>query len=385
MVFTPSIALREEMNDNIFEESSSRRTDFITRLSPGVTIKYNSPFWTWDSSYLFDYGTYARKSKGNEYRNTASLKGNIALVEKFMFLDLSDTYSRVTLDVSRTASTETSTFLNQTDQNVAIVSPYMLWRLRGDSSLKTGYSFTDTRYWGNGIEKQEHRGFADLSHQITGKLSISGGYAFTRLDSIPSQFNKHDLNGGFKYEYADNSFVSGRIGNSWQHFNTDVDVSNLFWDAAIIHDLRFAVATVETRSSTTEDPLAVSTKETSYSAKLEKTVPRGMFGLSSTYSEYVNTATNRRDHRKLGFTATGRYEVMHNVTANLGATGDRFSRKTSADYPYRFSGTAGLNYALQNELTLGLTYTYVTNLYSLHNRNGVKDINRAIIEVKKAF
>jgi hypothetical protein len=385
MAFKPSVTLREDVTDNFYEQPTSKRTELTTRISPGATLKYSSPLWTWDISYAFDYRTYARNSKGSEYNHTASLKGNIAIIEKFLFLDLSDKYSRVTLDVSRTAATESSTFLNQTDQNITIISPYLLWRLRGDSSLRTGYRFTDTRYWGNGIEKQEQREFADLTHEVTSKFSLSAGYAFSRLESIPSQFNKNDLSGGFKYEYAEKSFISCQIGNSWQSFDTGLDIKYLFWNATITYDSPFGVAALETRSSTTEDPLAVSTRERTYSAKLDKGFSRGGIGLSAVYSEYVNTETNLLDRRRLGFTSLGRYELMQDLTVNLGATGERFSRKTAADYPYRFTGTAGLNYALNNDLTLGLTYTYVTNLYGLRIHDGAKDINRAIIDIMKAF
>lgn len=384
--FKPTIALSEEVTDNIFEKPTNKRSEYITRLSPGATLQYSSPLWTWDTTYGFEYRTYARNSRNTEYNHTAALKGNIAVVDKFLFLDLSDTYRRVTLDVSRTAVTESSLFLNQTDQNIATISPYLLWRLRGDNTLKTGYVFTDTRYWdATSIEKQEHRGFADVTHELSSKLSLTGGYAFTRLESIPSQFDKHDLSGGFKYEYADKSFVSAQVGNSWQHFNSGIDVTYIFWNAAVTHDFRGAVVTFETRSATTEDPRAVSTRETTYSGKLEKTLQRGSMGLSSTYSEFLNTATNRLNSRRLGFTASGRYEVLQNLTANLGATADRFSKRSAGGYPYRFSATGGLSYALKNELTLGLTYTYVTNLVDLDTTTRAKDINTVIVEIKKAF
>jgi len=384
--FKPSVTISEEVTDNIYEQPTDKRTEYITRIRPGATLRYLSPFWTWDAAYTFEYRNYARSTKESEYNHDAALKGNIALVKEFLLLDLSETYKRVTLDVSRDAATESSLFLNQTDQNVAVISPYLLWRLGGDSTLKTGYRFTDTRYWDPlGIDKQEHRGFADLNHTVTSRFSLTSGYMFTRLESLPTRFSQHDIYGGFRYEYADKSFLFGRIGNTWQQFDAGLNVSFLFWNAGITHDSRFAVATLETRVATTEDPLAVSTKETSYSAKLDKTLQRGTLGLSATYAEYVNTVTDLMDRRRVGFSATGRYEIMQDLTANLGATGERFSGTTTDDYPYRFTGVAGLSYAFKNELTLGLTYTHVSNLYDLDTTAGSNQINKAVVEVKKAF
>ncbi|MGB9081954.1 MAG: TIGR03016 family PEP-CTERM system-associated outer membrane protein [Desulfuromonadaceae bacterium] len=384
--FKPSVRVSEEVTDNIYEQSFAKRSEYITRLLPGATFHYTSPIWTWDTAYTFEYRIYAKNSRKDENNHNAAVKGNITLVENFLFLDLNDTYRRVTLDVSRNVETESSLFLNQTDQNIASISPYLLWRLRGENALKTGYRFVDTRYWDSiGIEKQEHRGFADLTHDVTSKLRLSAGYAFTRLESNPLQYNKHDLYGGFKYEYSDKSFIFGQVGNSWQQFDGGVDVNYLFWNAGIIHDSRVAVATLETRVSTTEDPLAVSTKETSYSGKLEKNLQRGMIGVSVSYSEYVDTLTDIMDRRRTACSATGRYEVLQNLTAKLTMIGERFSQNKATDYPYRFTGVAGLNYALKDELTLGLTYTYVNYLLDLDTTAGSYQINKAVVDLKKVF
>ena len=89
--------------------------------------------------------------------------------------------------------------------------------------------------------------------------------------------------------------------------------------------------------------------------------------------------------QKFTVSAMGRYEVMQDLTASLTASGERFSKKTVFDYPYRFNGVAGLSYALKNELTVGLTYTYVINLLDLDTTAGSKQINKAAIDLKKSF
>jgi opacity protein-like surface antigen len=384
--FKPSISVSEEATDNIFERADSKRSEFTTRVRPGAVFTYTSPLWSWDTAYTFEYRNYARNSKGNEYNHDAALKGTVTAVENLLFLDVSDTYKRVSLDVSRNAATESSLFLNQSDQNIASVSPYLRWRLRGDNTLKAGYRFVDTRYWNpTGIDKREHHGFADLSHEFTSRFSISTGYEFTRLESLPSSFNKHDVNAGFKYEYADKSFLYGLIGNSWQRFDNGIDVSYLFWNAGITHDFHVVVATLETKVASAEDPLAVSTRETSYSGKLERTFERGLLGGGVSYSEFANTATDVTERRKFSINANGRYEILQDLTASVVATGERFSKKTDTDYPYRLTGTAGLSYAFKNELSLALSYTYVTNRHDLNSTAGANEINKAIIEIKKVF
>lgn len=382
----PYLSVAMEATDNVYEQPLNKRHEFITRVRPGVAGHYQSPLWTWDLTYAFEYRNYARASKSNEYNHDASLKGTIAAVENLLYLDLSDTYKRVSLDVARNAATESSLFLNQTDQNVASVSPYIRWRLRGDNILKTGYRFTDTRYWDTtSIDKREHQGFMELTHELTAKFSISAGYTFNRLESKPSRYNKHDAFGGFRYEYADKSFLFGQVGNSWQKFDHGANVNYLFWNAGLTHDLGVAVATLETKVATTEDPQAVSTRETSYSGKLEKTMQRGIAGLSASYSEFANTATDQIDRNRLSLSAYGRYELLQDLTASLTTTGERFSQKSSSDFPYRFTGVAGLSYAFKDELTLSLTYTHVSNLKEADFSSQANRINKAVIEIRKTF
>jgi hypothetical protein len=384
MEFKPFIAVSEEFNDNILETQTNRRDEFITRVQPGATFRYKAPLWNWDLAYSFDYLNYARGSKGDEYNHDAGLKGNISLIDNFFYLDVSDSYHRISLDITRDVTLE-NPFLNQTDQNIATVSPYLLWRPSDKTTLKTGYRYIDTRYWGSGIEKREHGAFADLNHELTSRFSISADYAFSKSVTTDTNFDRHDISGGFRYNYADKSFIFGSIGNSWQSFSNGIDTSNLFWTAGITHDLGVAVATLDTRVQFSEDPLTNSTKETIYSGKIDKELKRGAMGFSSSYSEYVTTQTGVQDQRKLAFGATGRYELLPGLTGNLAATGERFSIRTPTDYPYRMTGTGGLSYAFNHDITLGLTYTYVIYLYGLDTTGGAKEINRAVVEVRKVF
>jgi hypothetical protein len=392
MTFKPFVSVSEEVNDNIFETPTGRRTEYTTRIMPGASFHYLSPFWTWDVAYTFSYLNYARKSTSDNFLNDAAVTGKITPLENFLFLELSENYHRVSLNVSQNPTTQSSLFLNQTDQNLATVSPYLVWRLRGDNTLKTGYRFTDTRYFDSiGIDSQQHSGFADLTHEFTSKFSISADYMFTRLVSVPTRYNKHDLYGGFRYEYADKSFVYGKLGNTWQEFDDGASVSYLIWNAGVTHVFGTFVATVETNVAAAVDPLSESTKTTSYSGRLEKSLPRGMLGLSASYTEYANTQTNLTNQTLLGIMATGRHELIQDLTANLSLTYEHFTERivpvvlASSDYPYRFTAVAGLNYALKNELTLGLTYTYNKDLLALDTTAGSIQINKAMLELRKSF
>lgn len=383
--FRPSLAISEEFTDNIFEVPTNKRNEFITRAQPGFTSRYQAPLWNWDLEYTFDYRNYARNSRSDEYTHNAVVRGNLSLLDNFLFIDVSDNYHRVTTDVSRNAATSGSLFINQTDQNTAVISPYLQWRLRGDNTLRTGYRYTDVRYWGEGIERREQGAFADMNHEISSNLSISAGYGFTYLESNPARYTKHDFSAGFRFEYAERSFIFGQVGNSWQQFTNGGSSSYIFWNAGVTHDFRFAVATLESRVQTAADPLAVSTKETSYSGRLEKILERGMVGLSTSYSEFEDTETGVGSRRRLTFGGTGRYEVFQSITASLAATAERFYLNTFNGFRYHLNVTSGLSYALNRDLTLSLNYTYDTQRNDLSSAVGAIDTNRVVVEMRKIF
>ena len=62
-LFKPFVSVSEEITDNVFELPANKRTEYITRLRPGATFNYKSPFWTWDSAYSFEYRNYARDTR----------------------------------------------------------------------------------------------------------------------------------------------------------------------------------------------------------------------------------------------------------------------------------------------------------------------------------
>lgn len=406
----PSLSVSEEYNDNVYETAHHRRSDFITRVQPGASLRYLAPRLQGDVSYYFEYLKYARNSEGDEYNHNASLRGTVTLVENFLFLDLADRYRRTTLDVTRTRETESSLFLNQTDENTATISPYTLWRLGEKGTLKTGYRYTDVRYWGEGIDRREHGAYAEFTREISSKLSLTAGYAFTRLLSSDTNYNKHDAYGGFRYQYADNSFVYGQIGNTWQQFSYGRSTDYIFWNAGITHDFDLFTATFETRvenssdpqygSSGTSvyqssaDPLSVSTRQTSYSGRIDRKFQRGSLSFSTIYTEYEDTGTSDYSRDKLAFNLSGTYEIYDKLNLGLSATAehtDYDSGFTSAnrlyddDYPYRFVGSARLSYAFKDDLSLGLSYIYDTEMRKLVSTSDSIDINRVVVEVRKTF
>ena len=383
---TPSLAVSEEYNDNVLDSATDRRSDFITRVQPGMALRYRAPSLNGDVSYSFDYQNYARRTVENEENHYLNLRATAEVVKNLFFLEVSDTLSRVSLDATRDVTTE-SLYANLTDQNRAIVSPYLLWRLGEKSTLKTGYRFTDTSYWSSpGVDKREHRAFAEINHDPAARLNFNLGYAWSRSRSEPLDFDQHDLHAGIRYEYLEKSLLFGGLGNSWQAPSVGSSVSNPFWNAGITRDFGYLLATLETRVEYTEDPLTLSNKTTSYSLSMEKPLQHGTVGVSSAYRKYVDTlGAFSRERRKAEVGGFWRGELSPRLSATVTVSGDKVTRQTLQNYAYHLNSGAGLSYSFNDDITASLNYSYVEYRRDLDSTADSRWTNRVVLTVKKLF
>lgn len=119
LTFTPSVTIAEEYNDNIFLNNANRQSDFITTITPGVSVDAASPTYRLLGSYFFTAEIYAKESD----RSHAFDRHNLAL-DALYRLD------------PRTTFTLTDTFTLDTNTNVV-----------GTSDVATGRD----RAWSNAL------------------------------------------------------------------------------------------------------------------------------------------------------------------------------------------------------------------------------------------
>ncbi len=391
----PSLTVGEEYTDNVFETSANKRADYITRVQPGINLQYKAPFWDWDIGYVFDNRYYARGSRSDDITHNLVGKGLIKVIEEFMFLELSDTYTRVSLNVSRDTSQE-NLFVNQSDRNIFTASPYFLWRLGTLATLKTGYRYVNTWYREpTGVNRQDQSAFAELSHVFSPKASVTAGYSFTHEITDSNDYDKHDAYAGGRYEYAEKSFVFGQVGNTWMLYSTGSRLSNIFWNAGLTHDFGGVVATLKTDVTFTEDPQSNTTKQTSYVADVSKKLARGDLGLTLSYAELENIVTERLQTRRYGGSVRSSYELLPKLTGTLAFTADKYDQKDliapgkagnlhAGSYTRHFFVVSGLSYLLGEGLTVALNYKYI-NYSSPGIATDNYQVNRVILEVRKVL
>ncbi len=122
----PAITVSEEYTDNLFLTTTNRSEDYITRIVPSIRWTYKAPLWDWDVAYAYDHRYYA-KFRDDQDLYTLDLKNHTRILGDFLQLDVEDVHARKPLSVVRDWTQE-SLFLNQTDINTFIVTPYIRMR-----------------------------------------------------------------------------------------------------------------------------------------------------------------------------------------------------------------------------------------------------------------
>jgi hypothetical protein len=73
ITLTPTITISEEFNDNVFQDNSNRRSDFITGFTPGVTLTIQRPEYRLNAGYNFTAEIYAKETQLSNAANRHNL------------------------------------------------------------------------------------------------------------------------------------------------------------------------------------------------------------------------------------------------------------------------------------------------------------------------
>jgi hypothetical protein len=388
----PSIAISEEYTDNVFENNLNKRSDYITRAQPGVSLNYKAPFWDWDLGYAFDYRYYARESRKDDTTHNGNLKGLVKLVDEKLFLELNDSYKRVSLDVTRD-TTKDSLYQNQSDQNVGNVSPYLILRPTAAITIKTGYRYINTWYKDpQAVSKQDHVGFLETTYEVTPRFFANMGYTFTKEKPnseksgvASNSFIRHETYLGPRYEYAEKSFIFAQGGAIITNYDNRPETISPSWSAGITHTFDTVTATLNTSVKYSDDPLGgTTTLETTYGGNITKNFSRGTVILQGSYTEFSDADANKLKNRRYSGGFTSAFELLQDLQGTLGFTYEYYDNLLLVAFTRKYSADCGLNYSFGKELTAGLSYKYI-DYSSAKIATDNKQVNRVILEVKKVF
>lgn len=381
----PQIYVSQEYDDNILQTDVDNKSEYITRVQPGLLLNHESAIGKTDISYTFDYRHYARGLRDDETTHNLTASASYNVIHNILFLDVKDNYRRVSLDVSRTTTSD-SLFVNQTDQNDALISPYFFVRPSSSVNVKAGYSYRDIWYSDSRSPwKHIHTVFGDISHEVTSKLFMNSGYKFSRDDSEINRSFSHEAYVGPRYEYAEKSYISAQGGLTWTDYDSRPDSTKPYWNVVLNHTFDTVTAILSSSVKYVDDPLGGMVRENSYaSLSIQENFAKGSVTMSSSYSELYDMFQQTRTTEKTTAGMNGNYEVSSNLRAMLGFTFENYRNLLLHATTKRYFVDTKLTYLFGHDLSVSVNYKY-NNFESAQIATDNMQSNAVILEISKVF
>lgn len=380
----PAVRVIEEYNDNVFLTREDRVDDFITRAIPSLALKYSAPLWTWDVSYALDYMHYAKGSRGDDTTHNLVAKGTIELLKERLFIKLNDDYGRVSLDVTRDFTRESS-FVGQSDRNIFVANPYYIIRPAERSRITVGYIYSKTWYEEQGaVNKTDNVIYVEPAYDLTPRLTLNAGFRHTDNSNDKNDYTKNDVYLESRYEYADKSHAFLRVGNTWLNFTGVKKYSNIFWNAGVTHDFILFTGTLLVSMDYSEDPLGALIRENTYLAGVRADFSRTKANLTLAATQFKNAETRRTTTTKYGAGGSIIYELTLRTTGTFDFLAERLEEEVADTYRRRYVLGGKLDYLLWKDFTASLAYHYVDS-YSPKLEGDTYSANRFFLELRKSF
>jgi predicted porin len=232
----PSIALREQYNDNIFLSRSDGEDDFITTVSPGIALNYDRGE---KLDLALDFGLnlrfYADHSDLNDTDLREALNGTLqSRLRPFnrVFVDIYDRYSRVPVDVRNKIALD-NFFTNMTDSNEFRISPYIELPVTPSMTARAGYRYVNRWYRADsGNDTFSNAGFAALIKRLPFGMNVSLNYEYVASrPTLTGDYDSQRVAVSADYQVASNLRIWGGYGKFHLDFE-DSDNENVdYWNA----------------------------------------------------------------------------------------------------------------------------------------------------------
>ena len=141
----PSIGLRGTYTDNALFVAAPEHGDFVTSISPGISINGQGPRLTANLAYTGNLLFYSNSSEQNRLANTLNGSANFKAIENFLFLDANANISQSYISpFGARPSDITTAAANRTETRSLSLSPYIRSTTPGGYSYEARYRNTLT-------------------------------------------------------------------------------------------------------------------------------------------------------------------------------------------------------------------------------------------------
>jgi hypothetical protein len=381
----PSVTVSEESDDNVYLHPVDTTSDFITRIIPSIHVRYNTPLWDWDATYAYEFRYYYLQRYREDASQRLNLLSTTRLVKDFFLVDIKDEYSSVSLSPTQDF-VQLSLTANQTKQNIFTLNPYLIFRPTSRTKLITGYEYRNVWYQDPvAIDKNVYAVYADLTQDMTDRLSMTASGRYESTDSTLRDFRHITYLVGPKYEYRDQSVAWLRAGQSTFRGNAPDLVTRPIWDAGVKHKLSTITLTYETGRTWIDDPINILKREDRYIFGLSREVERTTFGVTAGYRDYGTGKYT--DEARYSSTVSFGHFLTEKLQGQYQLSVDRYER-----YPVASANTfttvwltdVRFTYHVNATLTYALEFRHADS-YSGEVYLDNYESNRIIAEIAKRF
>jgi hypothetical protein len=183
-VVLPSFSLAEEFDDNVFVSTTDPKSDFITRMTPGLQLGYRSVPFTLLASASIDAEIYAN----NPELSDAANRKRAALEVKYLPFRLLTVSLNVTYFETNTPSElvpTTGLQLARTRATQLAIIPAATYQITSVDTATASYAFFHDTLDG-GLDNDTHRVKAGYARQLT---PLDTGFTNYRLHVFENQGN----------------------------------------------------------------------------------------------------------------------------------------------------------------------------------------------------
>ncbi len=181
ITLTPTIAVFEEYNDNLFLDNRNRRSDWITAVAPGVSLTGESETYKLTAGYSFTTETYARETSLNEVfdRQNFSLDGSYR-ADPRLTLTLTDAFV-ASVNTNLVSTSGVATGRSRAWSNT--VTPGAAWQVTPVTVLRLSGTYAAQRFEQRDLDDSDvYRGNGVIERRLTSRLSGTAGYELAYLD-----------------------------------------------------------------------------------------------------------------------------------------------------------------------------------------------------------
>ena len=219
---TPAFAITEEYNDNVFLNNANKQYDFITGLSPSISLLANQSRFQLAAGFANTSELYARGTVPNDaFARQNLIVGTWWQPTPQLTFTLAETLLR-----DQSPSATAGGFAIGQGSTTNTLTPTMGWQMAPQTRLDLGASYNVIRFDGRGagIESDTYIFMSNLTHGFTPRFSGMVGYNFTYIDLRSGNGDNsttHNPTVGFTYRLTPNLTLSIDGGPAFTHLGSE--------------------------------------------------------------------------------------------------------------------------------------------------------------------